>query len=343
MLSHQLTKGSMQSLGGLRFLLAIVAVQWAVASSASAATLAYWRFEEGPVDADAPAGTPDYVYDQLTFADSTVNGHALEAWTTGSFAGFAYRSSVPAATVPQTGTANNLSVRNTGGFPSSFTGPGTMRTIEPAAFTIEASYKPENGGFRTVVGRDSLGAAMGDVNLAALYLQAVPGNAVAIKFRDKAGFFHEAVSAPGVIQGFDFGTDPAGATGRWYNMAAVSNGSTLSLYLDDVQAGTGYQLVAQTDLTLSGSADTALTMGMGGTTSWSAGDWTVGRGIYAGNHGDRAYGFIDEVRISDAALTPGQFLFAAVPEPTAAAMATFVASALVLPRLRRSRRNGQLN
>src|SRR5262249_40975090 len=31
--------------------------------------------------------------------------------------------------------------------------------------------------------------------------------------------------------------------------------------------------------------------------------------LYAGNHTDRAYGLIDEVRISDTALRPDQFLF----------------------------------
>jgi hypothetical protein len=44
----------------------------------------------------------------------------------------------------------------------------------------------------------------------------------------------------------------------------------------------------------------------------------VGRGLYGGNHTDRAYGFIDEVRICNSALTPGEFL--AVPRPRLANM-----------------------
>ena len=49
--------------------------------------------------------------------------------------------------------------------------------------------------------------------------------------------------------------------------------------------------------------------------------WSVGRGRYgtsanpADDHVDRFYGYIDEVRISDTALPPSQFLFAAPQRP----------------------------
>jgi hypothetical protein len=135
---------------------------------------------------------------------------------------------------------------------------------------------------------------------------------VAIKFCDVSGFWHEAVSAGGAITGFNF---PNTAAGSWYSMAATSDGNTLSLYLKNVEAGNpAYTLVAQTDLTISGSPNRALTPGTGSGGDWTAGNWTVGRGLYAGGHGDRAWGFIDEVRISDTALLPSQLLFS-VPEP----------------------------
>ena len=91
---------------------------------------------------------------------------------------------------------------------------------------------------------------------------------------------------------------------------AVSDGSTLSLYIRDATANGDWVLIAQTDMTLSGSPNTALTMGTGDGGDWNAGDWTVGRGLYNGAHGDRAKGFIDEVRISDSALTISEFLLA---------------------------------
>lgn len=284
-------------------------------NTATAQTLAHWRFEAGPLDTNvqhtADPGYPNFSADVV---DSSGNGNDLSVWETGGGAGFVYREDLPGNTL-NGGAANNFSIQNTGGGPAAFTAAGDMRTIEPAAFTIEASFKPENGGFRSILGRDSRGLNAGDPNLASLYFQLVPGDAVAIKYIDKDGFFHVAESAPGAITGFAF---PDVQNGNWYNMAGVSDGSTLSLYLDDVTAGTGYQLVAQTDLTLSGSTNTALSNGSTGDgnvglgpdgNDWAAGDWTVGRGLYNGGHADRGYGLIDEVRISTAPLDVSEFLF----------------------------------
>jgi hypothetical protein len=281
---------------------------------AQAATVAYWRFEEGPADSMVlKGGAADGVF-YPGVADSSGNGNALSAWTEAGWGGHAYRTDFPANIIPKTGAANNFSVQNTGGYPGMFTDSAAMRTMTPSAFTIEVSYKPETGGYRTIVGRDSKGAATIDGNLSALYLQVLPGDAVAIQFADVSGVWHKAVSAAGVITGFSY---PDTADGHWYNIAAVSDGSLLSLYLDSVDdTSTGYQLVAQTDMTLSGSPNTALTAGVGDGTDWDAGNWSVGRGLYAGGQGDRAYGFIDEVRISDSALTQDQFLFASVPVST---------------------------
>lgn len=290
---------------------AVIGVMVCQTGMALADTVAYWRFEEGPADAMVAHTTPNGVFDPGV-ADSSGNGNALSAWTQDGWAGEAYRTDVRASTVRQTGATNMFSVQNTGGYPGMFTGSESMRTMTPSAFTIEASFKPENGGYRTLVGRDSRGTVVGgDGNLAALYFQLVPGDAAAIKFCDVSGVWHEAVSEPGVIKGFPY---PDAAAGHWYNMAAVSDGSTLSLYLNDVDAGDGakYRLIAQTDMTGS-SPNTALTAGQGSGGDWTAGTWTVMRGMYGGGHTDRAYGFIDEVRISDSALAVSDFLFA--PEP----------------------------
>ena len=283
---------------------------------ALAGTVAYWRFEEGPADAMVthPAGTNGVF--NADVADSSGSGNALSAWTADGWAGEAYRTDVPATTVVRTGAANNFSIQNTGGYPGLFTGSAAMRTMTPSSWTIEASFMPEEtNGYRTLVGRDSRGAntkgATTDAALSALYLQVMPNEEVAIKFCDVDGYWHEAISAPGAVRGFAY---PNSAAGNWYNIAAVSDGKTLSLYLDDAEnPNLGYQLVAQTDMTTSPSTNTALTAGLGSGGDWTAGTWTVMRGMYNGGHGDRAYGFMDEVRISDSALSVGQFLF---PEPT---------------------------
>jgi hypothetical protein len=277
-------------------------------TSALAATTAYWRFEQGPANGQmVHQSGVDGVW-SADVPDSSGNGNALSVWTSDSWAGYAYRSDLPSSTIPQTGAANNYSVKNTGGLPSMWN--NTLQGWTPSAWTIEASFKPETGGYRTIVGRDSQGAAAVDPNLSALYFQIVPGDAVAIKFADVSGIWHEAVSAAGAVQGFNFSSDPTGLTGHWYDMAAVSDGTLLSLYLN---SGSGYNLVAQTDMAGS-SANTTLTAGVGSGSDWTAGDFSVGRGLYGGGHTDRAYGFLDEVRLSDGALSTSQFLFS-VPEP----------------------------
>jgi hypothetical protein len=275
-------------------------------------TVAYWRFEEGPADGPVvKGGVPDGVF-HPGVVDSSGNGNDLSAWSEGGHAGYVYRTSVPGAPVPQTGAVNNYSVQNSGGAPGMFTRTGApIQSIQPAAFTIELSVMPESGNYRTYVGRDSQGTATQDQALAALYLQRTTEDRLAIKFCDVSGYWHEAVSPAGSFPGFDW---PNVDQGRWYNIAAVSDGTLLSLYVDDVAAGTGYQLFAQTDMALSGSPNTALTAGAGDGGDWDAGNWSVGRGLFNGGHTDRGYGFIDEVRISDSALSLNEFLF--VPEPS---------------------------
>jgi len=296
--------------------------------------VSYWRFEEGSDGAAVShGGLGDGVFHPGAL-DSSGNGNALSVWAEG-WAGFGYRTDRAFVTVPQTGAANNFSVKNTGSYPAMFTDSATMRTMTPTAWTIEAVFQPENGGYRTIVGRDSRGTATVNGDLAALYFQIMPNNEMAIKYCDVSGYWHEAISAQGLVQGFTWSSDPDGLLGQWQGAAAVCDGSTLSLYYMNLEAGGSLQLAAQTDLTLSGSPNTALTAGTGSGGDWTAGNWSVGRGLYAGGHGDRAYGFIDEVRISDSALAPGELLFTPIPEPSTLALASLGALALLLGRRNR--------
>lgn len=297
---------------------------------AFAGTVAYWRWETGPANANVAHSLAPGQFEG-TIPDVSGNGNTLSVWEQGGGAGYQYRTDVPFSTVPNTGTANNFSVKNTGGGPAMFTTSSVSmpsgvdaETMMPSAFTIEASWKPENGNFRTVVGRDAENVATSDGNLAALYFQAQPDNSFAIKFTDAAGNFWQAVSAPGLIQGFDFPTDPDGVNGHWYNLAGVSDGTTLSLYVNGA-------LVASTPIV---STDPRLAIGTTSGGDWHAGEWSVGRGLFGGGHTDRAYGYIDEVRISNSALTPAQFLMN-VPEPASGAM--FLGGLLGLSMARRKR------
>jgi hypothetical protein len=297
-------------MGGLAALLVL-----AGASAVQAQTVAYWRFEDGKANTDVPHTSGDGVW-EANILDVSGNGNHLSMWTQGGCCGSIYRANVSASPIPGTGDPNNLSVKNSGCCPGMFTNSlfsvptGTdIEQMMPAQWTVEASFKLENGGHRTIVGRDAQFVA-GNGALAAFYLQGVPGNALAVDFTDVSGFEHRAESAPDIFQGFDFPTDPDGELAVWHNLVATCDGVTLTLYLDN-------QVIASTDLSASGSPDTSMARGFTDGGDWHAGGWSVGRGLFNGGHTDRAYGYIDEVRISTAALTPDQFLFAGGDECTA--------------------------
>lgn len=277
-------------------------------ATVKAATVAYWRFEEGPANANVPHVGADGVFSGTT-PDVSGNGNSLSTWSPGGWAGYAYRSSVPFSKVALNGSTNRFSVKNTGANPAMFSSAAgssptgiNAQTMTPAQFTIEVSYKAEaNAGYRTVVGRDAKNVDSGNADLAALYLQVRPDDSVSISFTDVSGYTHTAFSPPGWIYGFNFSSNPEGANTPWYNLTATSDGSILKLYVN-------YVLVGTNDMTTSGSPNRALAKGTTSGTDWTAGGWSVGRGLYAGGHTDRAFGFIDEVRISNTALTPAEFL-----------------------------------
>ncbi|HEY9508858.1 MAG TPA: LamG-like jellyroll fold domain-containing protein, partial [Verrucomicrobiae bacterium] len=276
-----------------------------------AGTVAWWRFENGPANSNVPHAGADGAFNGTT-PDVSGNGNSLSAWTQGGYAGFAYRTNVPFAMLSLNGATNQFSVRNTGNYPAFFTSAAgslpsgiNAQTITPAQFTIEASYKPQaNAGFRTIVGRDVINVSSGNASHAALYLQARPDDSVGITFTDVSGVTSSAFSPPGWLYGYDAGSNPEGTNVPWYNLAAVSDGTTLKMYVNSV-------LVAVTDLSTNSSPNRSLAKGTTSGADWTTGAWSVGRGLYAGGHTDRAYGFIDEVRISDSALTPNEFLAAA--------------------------------
>ncbi|MBN2131489.1 MAG: immunoglobulin domain-containing protein, partial [Sedimentisphaerales bacterium] len=238
--------------------------------------------------------------------DLSGNGNGLSAWDEGGGGGYLYRADVPTANIFDDYLANTLSVKNSGGGPTMFTDSSAsnptgvdIETITPLQWSIEASFKPEeNGGHRTIVGRDSYGVVEDNPQVSVLYFKIEPSDAVSIAFADVSGYWHVAASEPDIIDGFVWSENPEGDNPYtpWYHMAATCDGEMLRLYL--AEEGQEYTIVAQTDLTESGSPDTRLSAGAGGGGDWHAGGWSVGRGLWNSGHVDRAYGFIDEVRIS---------------------------------------------
>jgi len=310
----------------------IVLLALGMGQAARGETVAYWRFEDGTAGEDVLHVADAANTFSADILDVSGNGNHLSAWNTGGCCGYRYSDDVGLNMISGTGEANNLSVKNTGGGPGMFTNSAVslpsgvdIDTMTPSAFTIEASWKFENGGYRTVVGRDAQNVATDDGALAALYFQARPGNALGILFVDVAGNVHEAFSAPDIYQGFNFNEDPNGLNAQWHHLVGVSDGTTLKMYVNN-------ELVASTPII---SDDPRLAVGTTSGNDWHAGGWSVGRGLHNGGHTDRGYGFIDEVRISNHALHPSEFLFAVVPEPTTAALLMFGMLAII-PRTRKA-------
>ena len=91
------------------------------------------------------------------------------------------------------------------------------------------------------------------------------------------------------------------AVDTWYSIAATYDNAEFKVYLKGE---------ADADYTLVGSLarDQGVALGV-----LNSGTWTVGRGMWDGNPADFFNGQIDEVRISDTALAPSDFI--AIPEP----------------------------
>lgn len=267
------------------------------------AAVAHWNFEEGTADTYVPYSPISAGQYDGSMLDVSVFGSHLSAWAA---SWEWYRTNVPAMVTPQTGMTNRLSVQNANNF-NAMSAIGTaLTTWNPAQWTIEAAFLTDRTtGFQTIVGRDSYGAYAGNAALAALYLSVRPGGSVAVQFTDSAGNNWNLASATGFVE-----------VNQWQALAAVSDGATLSLYLKNVTAGEPHYLrVAM--LNISSSTNAALAIGAGDGANWDAGVITVGRGLYNGDHTDRLYGYLDDVRLSGAALGTNQFLYSTPLPPVA--------------------------
>lgn len=271
--------------------------------------LAYWRFEDHPVGVLAP--DTDLNRKQIRGSvDSSYNGNDL--FTFCRQTGPLFSDDVPASRVPQGGAVNRGCLDNSSppgvGAPTrdlytrsqfSHAFPVDLQKVTPAQWTIEASVKPARlgQGRQTFVGRDAYLFTSTSETPPRLAFQIDDQDRFAIRFADAEGRFHEAIASQMAIEEH-----------RWYHLAAVSDGRTLKLYVDALD-DRGYRLEASTDLPSTGS--TAL-----GKLDDKA-EWTVGRGRCDGRPMEWFQGWIDEVRISDAARGPAELLFAPQSRTTA--------------------------
>lgn len=244
-------------------------------------TIAYWRFEEGQADQEFQPPSFEGGPDSGLAIDEADGDDPLRTFS--DLTNPVYRSDVPSDTVTATGAPNTLSLDFT---PNEDLYTARAGALSPHAFeqfTVETSFSADTITWMTIVGKD--GKPVEALLVAPLQL----------KIRDDTDKLQIEIIDGAAQEKQVQSIDPIVA-GRWYHAAAVSDGTTLSLYLDDTTVEGGY--VLQGSVPVSGGLVN------------SDGTWSVGRGFFNNSAADWFDGRIDEVRISDVALDPSQFLFA---------------------------------
>lgn len=256
-------------------------------SSLHAATVAYWNFDEGVAGAyfsDDPA------------EDLSGNGYTMSGFN--STYGPAYSAA------GATASGSGLSLDTVNGGRDGYTTNAAINSWAPQQWTIEATVSLDAvGGFLTVIGRD--GASFAGP-LSDFYLQknaAANGGAGAwrVDFATESG------------QRVIMDTAYTPVAGVYYQLAVTSDGINAKFFVNDLSGNLGYQQVGNVALTGVDAAANALAAPNAA--------WTFGRGWYNGSFVDHINGTIDEVRFSDTALLPPQFI--TIPEPGTTLLGAF--------------------
>jgi hypothetical protein len=294
---------------------------------------AYWRFEEGVADSFVPAPDPGNVDQRSDVVDLSGNSNHMQAFDPGAAPKYVNYNLPPTSLA--SGQPNTLALEMLGGdiagqdiftidrqinngivggkFDHDKDGGTAPIPSTVTGFTLEASFNVfDHSEFRTIVAKEGLpGRALNspDPVIASLptmslkvrgpqFVDDPDGGKLQIELFDGQGNLRSIM------------TDEAVNIGQWYYAAVVNDGTTLSLYLDS-NNGNGYQLVG------SEVVDGALFQGTDyENASWDKA-WSIGKGVYGyatpnfenGIPADFFNGLIDEVRLTNEALDPEEFLF----------------------------------
>jgi hypothetical protein len=259
-------------------------------------TVAYWNFEDGVA---SQSFTPSGSANGSGGSRDTVSGILMRGWNS-AFGPTWTSAAPPNGGVLAANFANNAQ--------DGYVTEGALHGWSPAAWTIETTvFLRGISGWRTLIGRDgsSQGAPESDFYFS--------NNGVDNRFRIN-------IATVGGQRWILDGNYPV-QTNTWYALAARSDGTTLSLWLDD---GTGYQQIGSRDI----SAQTAAQNALPGTHF----SWTFGRGWYNGSLVDQVDGRMDNIRFSNGALAPHQLIPLAPPPAPAApsGLAAVTASATAI-------------
>lgn len=237
-------------------------------SPLSAANIAHWDFEDG---------TAGSAFSAMPSSGSVdlINGYVMRGYNTIYGASFA----------SETPSGSGLGAYCNGNQDGYITN-AVINAWSPEVWTIEISVRLDDiSGWETIIGRD--GSTNGDPE-ADFYLQKNNANG---KFR----FNYETVAGQRWILDSDFVVE----SGQWYHLALTSDGATLTMYCDKLDAA-GYQVVGSLDISSQTPAENALAQ--------KGVNWTFGRGWYNNSYVDRMTGYFDNVRFSDTVVSPSEFL-----------------------------------
>lgn len=254
-----------------------------------------WDAEGWPVVAEPVEPAPGEVIGQWDFEDGTPGAPMNDTGRTGQVGSedlsgndfhmyawdASYGPSFSAAGATPTG--EGLSSRHNGG-QDGYLSDTFICGWSPTAWTIELAVKLDHlSGWQTMIGRN--GSSQGEAE-ADFYFQKQD---VSDRFRINL----DTVGGQRYILDADFTVE----AGRWYRLAAVSDGATLTLYADRLD-GAGSRVVGT--LALNAANDNALAA--------SDDSWTFGRGWFNGSQADHITGNLDDIRFTDRALSPTEFM-----------------------------------
>ena len=248
--------------------------------------VAWWRYEEktsGPVTA---GGGGEAEFNNVVL-DSSENGNHMRTYN-GQTAP-EYSTDVPFATVPQSGQANTAALYFDGATDGSWLDlvytdtNAPIRSMQFTAWTIEASFKMDAlASNQAIFAKD--GNPLGGQPPFSLMFRG-GDQKFEVGMVDGSGAARYASSTGTIV------------AGQWYSVAATADATTLSLWLKG--PGDSAYVLQET---------TAISGAFFNTFTGLNDAWAAGRRRWNGGEVDLFKGFIDEIRVSAAALPSTQFL-----------------------------------